>query len=189
MTLLPDLYKERMKSVLGEAYYDYEASFEQPISMGLRINDLKLDKSKWLELSPFPVEQVPWVSNGFYFHEDVQPAKHPYYHAGLYYIQEPSAMTPASILQIEKGDKVLDLCAAPGGKSTQLGTKLAGTGLLVCNDISASRAKGLVKNIELFGITNALITAETPERLASCFEGFFDKVLVDAPLFRRRYVS
>ena len=107
--------------------------------------------------------------------------KHPDYYAGLYYIQEPSAMVPASRLPIEEGDRVLDLCAAPGGKSTELAARLRGTGLLVSNDISRSRAQGLLKNLELFGAGNILVTSETPESLLGNFEGFFDKILVDAP--------
>lgn len=127
-------------------------------------------------------EQVPWCEEGFYYNGLLhQPAKHPYYHAGLYYIQEPSAMLPASLLPVEPGDKVLDLCAAPGGKSTQIASKLQGKGLLVSNDISISRAKALVKNLEMAGVVNAVVTSEKPEKLAKVFEGFFDKVLVDAP--------
>ncbi|HCE77865.1 MAG TPA: SAM-dependent methyltransferase, partial [Lachnospiraceae bacterium] len=105
-------------------------------------------------LSPFPVKRIPWVDNGFFYSEDVFPAQHPYYAAGLYYLQEPSAMTPASRLPVKDGDRVLDLCAAPGGKATELAAKLHGTGLLVANDISNARAKALLRNLELFGVRN-----------------------------------
>ena len=111
----------------------------------------------------------------------IKPSKHPYYFAGLYYLQEPSAMTTASLLPVEPGDKVLDICAAPGGKSTELAAKLNGTGLLVSNDISNSRAKALLKNLELFGAGNTLITSVAPNELSKHFPAFFDKILIDAP--------
>lgn len=110
-----------------------------------------------------------------------RPSRHPYYFAGLYYLQEPSAMTTASLLPVQEGDVVLDLCAAPGGKSTELAAKLHGTGLLVSNDISSSRAKALLKNLEVFGAGNILVTSEPPNTLAKRFPAFFDKILIDAP--------
>lgn len=109
------------------------------------------------------------------------PSRHPFYYAGLYYLQEPSAMTPASVLPVEPGDYVLDLCAAPGGKATALAAKLGGRGLLVANDISASRAKALLKNLEVFGVKNSFVTNAVPARLAEQFGVYFDKILVDAP--------
>jgi 16S rRNA C967 or C1407 C5-methylase (RsmB/RsmF family) len=121
------------------------------------------------------------VEEGFTYTEDVRPGKHPYYHAGLYYIQEPSAMAPASIMPVKPGDRVLDLCAAPGGKSTQLAAKLQGEGLLVSNDTNAERIKPLLKNIELSGIRNAVVTNDTPDRLAKVFPAYFDCILIDAP--------
>ena len=125
---------------------------------------------------------MPWTKNGFYYdHRKYTPSKHPYYYAGLYYIQEPSAMTPASVLDIEDGDVVLDICAAPGGKSTELAAKLNGTGILISNDISNSRAKALLKNLELFGIGNMCVVSEPPNNLSKAFEGTFDKILIDAP--------
>ena len=133
-------------------------------------------------ICPFEITPVPWTDNGFYYDgERLSPAKHPYYSAGLYYLQEPSAMTPASRLPVEPGDKVLDLCAAPGGKATELGARLKGEGLLVANDISSSRAKGLLKNIEVFGIGNVAVLCEEPGKMENCFQEFFDKILIDAP--------
>jgi NOL1/NOP2/sun family putative RNA methylase len=170
-----------MRTLLIEEYEAYIESFEAPYASGLRINSLKLSVDQFKNIVPFELEPIPWIDHGFYYDSKEQPAKHPYYYAGLYYIQEPSAMTPAHFLPIEEGDKVLDLCAAPGGKTTELGAKLKGTGLLISNDISASRAKALVKNIELFGITNALITSESPSKLSHYFVEYFDKILVDAP--------
>ncbi|MDE7211890.1 MAG: RsmB/NOP family class I SAM-dependent RNA methyltransferase, partial [Lachnospiraceae bacterium] len=120
-------------------------------------------------------------ANGYFYPEEISPAKHPFYFAGLYYLQEPSAMTPASLLPVAPGNKVLDLCAAPGGKSTELAAKLCGKGVLVANDISNSRAKALLKNIELFGVKNAVVVSEAPGKLAERFGGYFDRILVDAP--------
>ena len=127
------------------------------------------------------LKTVPWCKEGFYYSVDEKPAKHPYYFAGLYYIQEPSAMSPGAYLPIEPGDKVLDLCAAPGGKSTQIAARMQQEGVLVSNDISASRAKALLKNLENFGSRISIVTSETSERLANKWPGYFDKILIDAP--------
>ncbi len=178
---LPDNYLNNMKELLGEEFDNYINSFDEPRLYGLRVNTAKISVEDFLKISPFKLKQIPWIPNGFYYSEEDKPAKHPYYFAGLYYLQEPSAMTPAYVLPVNEGDKVLDLCAAPGGKSTELGAKLNGSGLLVSNDISASRAKALLKNIEVFGIGNVLVTCEYPEKLAERFPSFFDKILVDAP--------
>ena len=178
---LPKKFKDRMESLLGEEYKDFLQSYRKPYYGGMRVNTLKLSPEEFEHLSPFSVRKIPWVNNGYYYDTKEQPARHPYYHAGLYYIQEPSAMTPASLLPVEPGDMVLDLCAAPGGKSTDLGAKLKGEGMLVSNDISNSRAKALLKNIELFGITNALVLSEAPNKLSEYFNNAFDKILVDAP--------
>jgi NOL1/NOP2/sun family putative RNA methylase len=178
---LPKLFEDRMKTLLGEEYEAYLQCYNKPHFGGLRVNTLKSSPEELEKICPFSMKRIPWVWNGYYYDSEEQPSKHPYYYAGLYYIQEPSAMTPASLLPIEKGDKVLDICAAPGGKSTELGAKLGGEGLLVSNDISNSRAKALLKNIELFGIRNALVTSEAPIKLVEYFPEFFDKILIDAP--------
>lgn len=170
-----------MRSLLGDEYEEYLKCYDKPHFGGIRINTLKISPEDFEHLCPFSIKKIPWIPNGYYYDLSDQPARHPYYHAGLYYIQEPSAMTPASLLPVIPGERVLDLCAAPGGKSTELGAKLKGKGLLVTNDISSSRAKALLKNIELFGITNALVLSEAPNRLAEHFPEFFDKILVDAP--------
>lgn len=178
---LPEKYLDSMKELLGNEFDDYIQSFDEPRLYGLRVNTSKISVEDFLKISPFKLTPIPWITNGFYYSEEDKPAKHPYYFAGLYYLQEPSAMTPAFVLPVNEGDKVLDLCAAPGGKSTELGARLRGKGLLVSNDISASRAKALLKNIELFGIGNVLVTCEYPEKLEERFTDFFDKILVDAP--------
>jgi len=178
---LPDSFKDRMKMLLGDEYDEYLQCYDRQSLSGLRINTLKTSPEEFERICPFSIKKIPWVANGYYYQGDEQPAKHPYYYAGLYYIQEPSAMTPASLLPVKAGDRVLDLCAAPGGKSTELGARLAGSGLLVTNDISNSRAKALLKNIELFGIRNSLILSESPAKLVDYFPEYFDKILIDAP--------
>ena len=191
MNKLPERFCENMKRLLGEEYPEYIQSLSEMPCTALRINTGKISAGQWAGKGLFTTEPVSWAENGFYYDSKKQsPSKHPYYYAGLYYIQEPSAMVPASILPVSAGDKVLDLCAAPGGKATELGAKLNGQGLLVANDISVSRTRALVKNLQLAGICNAVVTAETPERLAAVFPGYFDKILVDAPcsgegMFRR----
>lgn len=179
---LPERYLNSMRELIGDKELaEYLDSFQKPRLYGLRVNTSKITAEEFLKISPFKLKPVPWIPNGFYYDEDERPARHPYYFAGLYYLQEPSAMTPAFVLPVNEGDRVLDLCAAPGGKSTELGAKLNGMGLLVSNDVSASRAKALLKNIEVFGIGNVLLTCEYPDKLAEVFGQFFDKILVDAP--------
>ncbi|MCI9590141.1 MAG: SAM-dependent methyltransferase [Lachnospiraceae bacterium] len=179
---LPEEYLQHMKCLLGEEeYLNYIKSFDNGRYQGLRANGIKLAPEELKDLAPWTLEKIPWIPNGFYYDENVKPAKDPYYYAGLYYLQEPSAMTPASTLPVNPGDRVLDLCAAPGGKSTELGAKLKGKGILISNDISNSRAKALLKNLELAGVSNFCVTSESPERLSQCFPEFFDKILVDAP--------
>ena len=178
---LPEAFEKRMKDMLGEEYDSYLDSYQQERQFGLRVNPLKVTGEELKELSGFHLRKIPWTQDGYFYEEEDMPARHPYYAAGMYYLQEPSAMTPASRLHVEPGERVLDLCAAPGGKATALGAALRGKGVLVANDISNSRAKALLKNLELFGISNAFVTNEIPGNLADRFEGFFDKILVDAP--------
>lgn len=178
---LPEIFAEKMRGILGEEYEDFLAGFDKPRHHGLRVNTEKISPEQFMKIAPFHLTRIPWVENGFYYEEEDAPSRHPYYFAGLYYIQEPSAMTPASRLPVEGGERVLDLCAAPGGKATELGAKLGGKGVLVANDISASRTKALLKNIELMGISNAFILNEVPAKIAGQFPEYFDKILVDAP--------
>lgn len=178
---LPVEFTEKMQKLLGDEFNSFIDCYKDKHNAGLRINTLKTGPEQIKELLPVDVSPVAWINNGFYYDECEQPAKHPFYYAGLYYIQEPSAMTPASLLPVKPGMKVLDLCAAPGGKSTELGAKLKGKGVLVANDISNSRAKALLKNIEVFGISNPIVVSEAPEKLTTVFEEYFDCILVDAP--------
>lgn len=178
---LPIKYQNAMKELLKDDFDAYMESFNDSRLYGLRINTLKITPEEFLKISPFKLKPVPWIENGFYFSEEDKPAKHPYYFAGLYYIQEPSAMTPANVLPVEDGDAVFDMCAAPGGKSTEIGAKLNHTGILITNDISNSRAKALLKNVEVTGIPNLCVLSEDPKKIAGRFTSFFDKVLIDAP--------
>ena len=177
-----------MKKILGSEYEDFLDSYSRPCRKALRINTLKLgvrDAAAFAEEfgkeAGFRLTPVPWTQNGFYFEEEDQPSRHSFYSAGLYYLQEASAMAPAQILPVSPGEAVLDLCAAPGGKATELGARLQGQGLLVANEISAPRARILMKNLELFGIPNACVTNTEPVRLLERYPAFFDRILVDAP--------
>ena len=139
---LPEKFEKRMRELLGDEYESFEKGYATEHAAGIRVNTMKLTPAAFEKIAPLSVRKVPWIPNGFFYDAGKnQPAKHPYYFAGMFYIQEPSAMTPAMILPVEPGDKVLDLCAAPGGKSTELAAKLNGEGVLVSNDISNSRAK------------------------------------------------
>ncbi|MEE0954283.1 MAG: RsmB/NOP family class I SAM-dependent RNA methyltransferase [Eubacterium sp.] len=181
MINLPQDFINRMKDMLGEEYSAFLGSYEEKRRRGLRVNTMKISPEDFRKRFPYPLEPVPWAPEGFVARDKDPLAAHPFYTAGLFYLQEPSAMTPAAFLPIEKGDRVLDLCAAPGGKSTQLAARLGGTGLLISNDNSRTRARALLRNLELFGTRNAVVTCAEPADLAMHFRGFFDKVLVDAP--------
>ena len=167
---LPQEFLEKMSLLLGEEEFKlFLESYSNPRHYGLRVNTLKISREDFIEISPFELTQVPWVKEGFYYPEHENPGKHPHYHAGLYYIQEPSAMFPGTLLNAAPGERVLDLCAAPGGKTVQIAAGMKGEGLLVANDISAQRIKALIKNIELCGIKNAIVTNESPNVLAQNF--------------------
>lgn len=178
---LPDKYRDYMMRLLDKDFPLYEESLLMPRFFGLRINTRKISVEDFLKISPFKLSPVPWTDNGFYYDEDERPALHPYYHAGLYYLQEPSAMAPAATLPVNEGDVVLDLCAAPGGKSTQLGLRAGDEGLLISNDVSASRAAALLKNIELFGFSEVTVVSEEAYRLNELADIRPDKILIDAP--------
>ena len=175
--MLPEAFLERMKNQLGEEYRSFLNSLERPRAVALRFNPLKGS----VPGMDFVGENVPWEPMGFYYDPEARPGLHPYHEAGVYYLQEASAMAPVYLLDPQPGEKVLDLCAAPGGKTTQIAGRMAGEGFLLCNEINPKRAKILSRNIERLGVPNALVTNEHPERLAERFPGFFDRVLVDAP--------
>ncbi|ABO51720.1 Fmu (Sun) domain protein [Desulforamulus reducens MI-1] len=179
---LPAAFLSKMEQLVGADYPQFLRSYEGSRLAGLRANGLKISPSDLNELLSFLEEPIAWSKDGFYYNEaTTRPAKHPYYYAGLYYIQEPSAMLPAELLGAQPGERVLDLCAAPGGKSLQLAAHLGRKGLLVTNDLHPQRARVLLKNIERYGVANAIVLNETPSHLAKVFAGFFDRILVDAP--------
>lgn len=178
---LPVAFKEKMKALMGDAYEELLRSYDQPEYKGIRTNTLKLSPAQLAQRVPFETRGVNWCEDGFYIDHTVRPGKNPDYYAGLYYVQEPTAMAAVEALDPKPGDWVLDLCAAPGGKSTQIGAKLQGEGLLVSNELVNSRAGILSTNIERMGIANAIVTNEFPERLADSFYEGFDRILVDAP--------
>lgn len=178
---LPELFEEKMKGLLGAEYEDFLAGYEKERHQALRVNPAKISAEEFARISPFTLEPVPWAKNGFYYGTEDRPGRHPWHEAGVYYIQEPSAMSVAELAGVQPGDRVLDLCAAPGGKSTQLAAAMEGRGLLISNEIHPARAKILSSNIERMGILNAVVTNEAPERLAPHFPAFFDRIVVDAP--------
>ena len=182
MIQFPEKFQERMQQMLGdEEYAEFLKSYDLPFHNGLRINTWKTKPQELLQRMGVDLKQVPWNETGFYLENKKQFSKHPYYQGGLYYIQEASAMLPAKLVNAQPGEKILDMCAAPGGKSTAIGAALKGEGLLISNDISKSRAKALLRNLEGFGIINSIVVSEYPEKLSRYFPKFFDKVLIDAP--------
>ena len=174
--MLPDAFIRRMRGLLGPEADAFFASYDLPRAVGVRFH-----KGPDRTDLPFVLDPVPWAAHGYYYDPAARPGLHPWHDAGVYYLQEPSAMAPAALLDPQPGERVLDLCAAPGGKSTQLARAMEGRGILVCNEISPKRAKILSGNVERLGIANALVLNETPERLAERLPGWFDRVLVDAP--------
>lgn len=174
--MLPKEFLTRMQRLLGDEYDAFLQSYDRPLQKGLRLGR----KGKNLSL-PFGLSPLPWAENGFSYDPETRPGKHPYHEAGAYYLQEPSAMAPAAMLGARPGERVLDLCAAPGGKSTQLADAMGGQGLLVSNEINPKRAKVLSRNIERMGIPNALVLNMHPRDLEAPFAGFFDRIMVDAP--------
>ena len=175
--MLPEAFLERMKHQLGEEYADFLASLERPRAVALRYNPLKGPAPKL----PFVGQPVPWEPEGFYYDPEARPGLHIYHEAGVYYLQEASAMAPVALLDPQPGEKICDLCSAPGGKTTQIAGRMMGRGFLLCNEYSPKRAKILSRNIERMAVANALVTNEPTDRLADRFPGFFDRVLVDAP--------
>ena len=175
--MLPEEFLHRMEKQLGEEFPAFMESLERPRAVALRLNPLK----RYPKELPFITSNVPWEPMGYYYDPDTRPGLHPYHEAGVYYLQEASAMAPVALLDPQPGDWVLDLCAAPGGKTTQIAGRLQGEGFLLCNEIHPKRARILSRNIERMGIANALVTNEAPENLAKHYAGLFDRVLIDAP--------
>lgn len=183
---LPIEFEKKMKAFLGDEWDDFLYSYDNNRFQALRFNTLKVqsqeERMRILKVLGISSDKrVSWANEAYYFDENVRPGKHPYHEMGLYYIQEPSAMSAAALLAPKPGMRVLDLCAAPGGKSTQLATYLGDSGLLVSNEINTQRSRILSQNIERMGIKNAIVTNEDSFVLASHFPGFFNAIQVDAP--------
>ena len=188
--MLPLEFLKRMEIQLGAEYPDFLASLERPRAVALRFNPLKGTAPQM----DFVKEPIPWEPMGYYYDPDARPGLHPYHEAGVYYLQEASAMSAVALLDPKPGEKICDLCAAPGGKTTQIAGRMGGEGFLLCNEINPKRAKILGRNIERMGVGNALVTNEHPARLAEKYPGFFDRVLIDAPcsgegMFRKEEVA
>lgn len=175
--MLPEAFLKRIQAQLGPEYEAFLKSLERPRAVALRFNPLKGNAPAL----PFVKEPVPWEPMGYYYDPDSRPGLHPYHEAGVYYLQEASAMAPVALLDPQPGERICDLCAAPGGKTTQIAGRMGGSGFLLCNEWSPKRAKILSRNIERMGVANALVTNEPTDVLAARYPGFFDRVLVDAP--------
>ena len=180
---LPDVFVMRMRQLLGSECDAFFASYEKERALGLRVNTMKVPAEVFARENQetFSLRPVSWCREGFYYEQESRPGRHPYHEAGVYYIQEPSAMAVVSLLDPKPGERVLDLCAAPGGKTTHIASRLNGKGLLVSNEIHPARAKILSQNVERMGIGNAIVTNEDSGSLAEFFPEFFDCMVVDAP--------
>lgn len=187
---LPIEFEKKMKAFLGNEWEEFLYSYDNNRFQALRFNTLKVGKNKSVEEEIAGImdklcipmdKKVTWANDAYYYDEEKRPGKHPYHEMGLYYIQEPSAMSAAALLAPKPGMRVLDLCAAPGGKSTQLATYLGDSGLLVSNEINTQRSRILSQNIERMGIKNAIVTNEDSFVLAAHFPSFFNAIQVDAP--------
>lgn len=170
-----------MKAMLKEEFPLFLAEYKKESLKGLRINTLKCPCDKLKEILDIPITPSPFSPLSFYINNNIKLGNHPLHHCGAFYLQEPSASSAVTVLDVQKGDNVLDLCAAPGGKSTQIAALLDGTGLLWSNEVIKKRSQILLSNIERMGIKNSVVSSMIPEKLCPNLQGYFDKVLVDAP--------
>lgn len=178
---LPEAFTEKMRRLLDSEYDAFAVSYSQGRQYGLRRNLQKGTEQDFIRVMPFPLEKISWAREGYYYDAVSQPGRHVLHEAGAYYIQEPSAMAAVEALESAPGERILDLCAAPGGKTTQIAGRMEGRGLLVANEVIGDRARILSQNVERMGISNCVVCSEKPERMAELFPGFFDRILVDAP--------
>lgn len=179
---LPEKFLARMKSILGDEYERFLNSYSLPPQRAVRVNTLKISPQDFSAISPWPLEPSEMLREGYILPENAEHVGlHPYHMAGLYYVQEPSAMSVIEACDIRPGQKILDMCAAPGGKSGGIAARLNGTGVLVSNEVVYSRAKLLHDNIVRLGIGNCIVTSAYPDSFAALLPGYFDRVLVDAP--------
>lgn len=185
MKNLPQKYLDKMKLLLKNEYDDFIKTYDNESYRGFRVNTLKISAEdfikKYEQILGFKSDRISWCNTGFYYNNDNMISKISLYNAGLFYIQEPSAMSPVEFLGVQPNMKVLDLCSAPGGKTVQIACKLKNTGQIVSNDISLKRCRAILKNIEISGVTNAVITNSAPEQLSDVFGKYFDRILVDVP--------
>ena len=193
MKALPEKFAERMKFLLGDDFDNYKKALNDNPVRAFRVNTDKISVEDFLKINPFDTKKIPYVENGFYF-EDEKIGNHPYHHAGMIYVQEPGAMMPAECVKIDPEWHILDMCAAPGGKSTQLKNKLGEKGVLVSNEIVPSRCKILTGNVERLGLKNVVTTCMDTKKLASVFPETFDLIMVDAPcsgegMFRKEEIA
>ncbi len=180
MKELPLKFTERMKGILGEGYSDFLNAYTETPVRAFRVNTDKISVADFLKINPFNIEKIPYVPNGFYF-TDEKIGNHPFHHAGMIYVQEPGAMAPAECIDLEPDWCVLDMCSAPGGKSSQLKNKLGENSVLVSNEIIPSRCKILTGNVERLGLKNVVTTCMDTKALAKVFPESFDLIMVDAP--------
>lgn len=189
---LPDEFTEKMRRLMDQEEYEtFIRELKRKVMIhSLRVNTKKITVAEFLRIFPYELTPVPWCAEGFYLPKGFKASKHPYYYAGLYYLQDPSAMLPVAALAPQPGERILDLCSAPGGKATQIGAATSDRSFLLMNDINPKRTKALLKNVENFGLKNIVVTNNQPQELAAVFPNYFDRVLVDAPcsgegMFRR----
>lgn len=182
LDLLPKEFVARMSNLLADQAERFLNCYEKPPTVGVRWNSLCCDRETFFNRFPYRIAPLSYCQEGFLLEEERgQIGKHPYHNGGLYYLQEPSAMTPVVVLDPRPGERVLDLCAAPGGKSTQIAARLQGRGILVSNEIIPNRARILLSNFERMGVSNGIVFNSRPKQLVDVLPGWFDKVLVDAP--------
>ena len=190
-----EYFEQRERALLGPRYAQLYAAPQQTAERGVTVSALRTTPEQFAQRADFPLEPSPFCKAAFVVHQpDFKPGRHPYHHAGVFYSQEPSASSAAPLLGVQPGMRVLDLCAAPGGKSSQLAAALQGRGVLVSNEYVAARADILKSNLERMGVSNAVVLNESPARIADALPEFFDRVLVDAPcsgegMFRKEPVA
>ena len=193
-----EYFERRERQLLGDRYDTLYTAPREEAARGVTVSALRATPEQFAAKADLPLEASPFCRQAFVVQNgpeaEFRPGRHPYYHAGVFYSQEPSASSAAPLLGVKPGMRVLDLCAAPGGKSSQLAAALQGRGVLVSNEYVAARAEILKSNLERMGVSNAVILNETPARIAEALPEFFDRILVDAPcsgegMFRKEPVA
>lgn len=182
MFAFPAPFEARERALLGSRFEELLTYATPTPARGITVNGLRCAPDVVAQGSGLPLASSAFCPAAFTLTDpDLRPGRHPWHHAGVFYVQEPSASAPAALLEVRPGQKVLDMCAAPGGKTSQLAAALRGQGLLVANEYDSARAEILRQNLERMGVPNAVVLNEDTTRLAAAFPAFFDRVLVDAP--------